>query len=406
MRRTFHVLSLAVAAGFLISLLGCGGGHETAVGFETRALACVDLDGDGRLDVVGVNRVWRGGHEEAGFLGLRLADPTHPGAFLPPVRLAVDPGAQALAVADLNGDGAPDLVVASRQPDAQGIYGLQVFLQNPTARGTFQPPTRLAIGPREPRALLAQDLDGDGRVDLAVAAWGGTTLLISTQTAGGTFGAWQALEVGGEPRALVCGDLTGTGAADSARRDLAVATAKGEVVVLKRETSGYAAPASYPVGTRPSGLALADMNGDGSLDLVVALAGSEDTWEAGQVGILSRIPGAGFQPVRTLVAGGDVCLDVAVGDVDGDGRPDLLVACLGYPGDPGLVSVLRQDPATPGSFLAPDRYRGYWGPRVVLWKDADGDGTCDMLVADGDPLMRPGLVTPAGRFGFPIHFLQ
>jgi hypothetical protein len=76
---------------------------------------------------------------------------------------------------------------------------------------------------------------------------------------------------------------------------------------------------------------------------------------------------------------------VAVADLDGDGRLDVAVASAGPPGYPGSVAVFTQDPspAAPGTLLTPVLYQGYVGPLSLVAADLSGDGRPDLAIADG-----------------------
>jgi VCBS repeat protein len=115
-------------------------------------------------------------------------------------------------------------------------------------------------------------------------------------------------------------------------------------------------------------------------------------------------PGAFLAPVSYATQGQSI--DVAVGDLDGDNLPDLVVANLS-PSATGSVSVLMQDPAHPGTFLAATNYTALGQPLSVVIADLNGDGHPDIALADGPSagvLMQdaanPGTFGPATQVGF------
>jgi hypothetical protein len=243
------------------------------------------------------------------------------------------------------------------------------------------------------------DLNGDGKLDLAVAASGANSVLVFTQTATGTFNAPVTYAVGGDPQALTIADLDGNG-----RADLAVATTANTVSVLLQTGAGtFASAVDYVTGVQPVAIQAADLNGDGKLDLLTANFGAATT--PGTQGLSVLLQGAAgtfAAPVSYTTAYRPSGL--AVGDLNGDGRPDVAVACQGLPGDPGAVSVLLQSPTTPGALLTAVDYRGVSGPMGVAIADMDGDGRPDLVLADGDIVVRLGSATAPGTFGPPNFF--
>ena len=176
---------------------------------------------------------------------------------------------------------------------------------------------RLASGGKQPFAVAAADLDRDGRLDLAVTNAGSETLAILRATADGGFRADTGPAVGLVARGLTAADLDGDGAPE-----LVVADASGNRILVVR---GDGSTRAYPAGLAPFQVAVADLNGDGHLDVAVADESNVAAFEGrGQVSLFLGDGRGALAPGPTLRADTNPS-DVAAGDLDGDGRLDLVV---------------------------------------------------------------------------------
>jgi hypothetical protein len=320
-----------------------------------QALAVGDFDADGRVDLAvaggstGVVVVLRG---------------TGGGAFAPFVTVPVGAAtATGIVAADFDADGRLDLAATSF-----GNGTVSLLLRTPD--GGWKPPLMYAL-PDTPTALAAVDLTGDGWLDLAVTS--GTPDLLPQPgwlsvlpNAGGAFGARADYLVGGVyPHAIAAADLDGDD-----DQDLAVGVELSDrVAVFLNDGSGALAAATPVVMSGPRSVALGDINGDGSPDLVAA--GRDDgLWLApgsgdGAFAASTRLP----LPLRPIA--------VALADFDGDSHLDAAVAHSGQVLDvTGLISVLRGDGA--GSFAAPAPFVTSANPIALVAADLDGDGGIDV----------------------------
>ncbi|HEX4456665.1 MAG TPA: VCBS repeat-containing protein [Polyangia bacterium] len=277
---------------------------------------------------------------------------------------------ESTAIGDVTGDGRNDVVVGAWQSGVS-VDGTVVFVFAQLPSGALDAPVMYAVvdsGALTPRSIALGDLDGDGRLDVAVARLADVGVLY--QTAGGTLAPIVPLTVtqGGNGEELVAiADFNGDGRADLVATGWA---ANGIDLWLQGADGTLAGPESFvcPHGGYDD-IAVADFDGDGSSDLIIA--GPQAT-----SGCLLQQSAGGFLPYVSLPYSEDVEA-IAGGDVDGDGRPDFVAVGGGNGSDAHLGVALQAADGTLGAFA--------WSasrdiPGDVIVGDADGDGRNDVLV--------------------------
>jgi Bacterial Ig-like domain (group 3)/FG-GAP-like repeat/FG-GAP repeat len=333
------------------------------------------------------------------------ANATGPSApfFLPPV--IYDPDGYgysrvSVAIADVNGDGKPDLLVANRFSCAGCNGSVAVFLGN--GDGTFQSAVTYGAGALEAESIVVADVNGDGKPDVLVG--NSESLGVLLGNGDGTFQpvVTYSFDLGGV-NSIAVADVNGDGILDVMYLSVCYGSncpkSDGAVGWLVGNGDGtFALHALYDTGGQVAfSLAVADVNGDGKPDVVVTnhctYVGGNCTGE-GSVGVLLGT-GVTFQPVVTY-SGVGLPTDVVIADVNGDGKPDLVVASssgagvmLGN-GDGTFQPMVGYD--TGGStccFLVVADINGDGKPDIVVGNNASG--TIAVLLGNGDGTFQPAV---------------
>jgi hypothetical protein len=284
-------------------------------------------------------------------------------AFKPAVTYQVGTAPQAVAFGDFNGDGKVDLVVSN-----SGDGSVSILLGN--GDGTFQLASNIPAG-KNPVSIAVGDFNGDGRLDLAVADGSNNSLNVSLGNGNGTFQTPVSYGTGVAPTSVLLADLNGDN-----RLDVVVADSGGSTasVLLGNGDGTVQSHMDYSVGSAPlvapDAVAVADLNGDGRLDLVVGN-------RAGPGVVLLGNGDGTFQPAASYGAG---LSSLAVGDFNGDSKLDLVGT--GQVGSRLLVALLTGN--GDGSFNPSSSIgTGVCENRHLLAADFDGDGKLDLASMGG-----------------------
>ncbi len=259
-----------------------------------------------------------------------------------------------IAIADVNGDGNPDLLTVGEPYDyAFGEIGVLLG----TGKGKFGSFATYYTGGTYPTSIALGDVNGDGHVDVVVANYENIAVLFGNGN--GTFQAAQ--NFGSGAKAVALADVNGDG-----KLDLLVATDNSVEVRFGNGDGTFQAAQDY--GTGGYMIAVADVNGDGTLDMLVTTDG---------VSVLLGNGDGTFQPPQDYSSGGNSPQSIYVHDVNGDGKPDLIVANLLS----NNVGVLLGN--GDGTFQPVQTYDsgGFYAAAVVA-ADLNGDGIPDLAVAN------------------------
>ncbi len=378
------------------------------VGVLLRDLSMADLDGDGKQDLVVADRGYNPPYDGSGGISVLLGngDGTFGADFRLPLLLSS--GVARVAIGDFNGDGKQDLVSVTPDGEVNLLLG--------DGGGGFQYvsfPSRLFVG-GYPNAMVLGDLDGDGKLDAAIAGgdsrvsillgngYGGLNLagvapiryssaivtgdfnadtrtdLAVTNAAAGElyvlFGRGEGLfdrrlDLDGfYPGVVIVGDFNHDG-----RTDVAGAESRGAVLVwLGDGHGGFRGSFGIALSNNPRDMRTGDFNNDGERDLVIADFGT--FYFLGDARVLLGNGDGTFRFAGTL-SGGRRPVAVTVGDFNRDGNQDVAVAN----NDSGDISVHLGDGS--GAFGGASRYPVGDFPSDIASADLDGDGKPELVVA-------------------------
>jgi hypothetical protein len=327
---------------------------------------------------------------------------------LPPII----PIPNSLVVADV-GNGVPDLLVATTADEGLALNPgyADVILNTPGKLGTFQTGVHYSTTGTNPSSIAVADLAGSGGLDLAIANFGnGSVSVFAHGATPGTFNTAVDVPTGGQPNQVIATQLAGTGKGRPALV-LADMSSSGNVIVLPPDPANpgkFLAPVKLSTGLTTPSVAAADLTAAGGSGPQAIVAATYDSaGNNGAVQIFLPDSAGGFRPAVTCPAGAQP-QSVKIADVNGDGLPDIIVANLG-PGDDGKgsagVSVLLQDATQPCGFKAPATFTTPGQSIDVAVADLNGDNQPDLVVANLLPAGTGSVSVLLQQTGSPGMFL-
>ena len=430
----FHTWTVAVSLAVLAALpadgsvvlypnlrLGCGDTEYP------NAVTVADFNGDGTPDVAGVVGLW--GATNTICVALGNGDGTFGPTVWYPADLIMG---GAIAAGDFDGDEQTDIVVAVVAGGAN-LTSFSLLLGN--GDGTFSPPSTFETGP-EPYSVAVADFDNDGALDLLMGCYSGACV----HRGDGNGGFFPCVETGIPVfYAAEVGDFNGDGIVDIVSTvenfrglggavevhlgngDLTFVEASSnpvgnywhkvavddfdrdgneDLVVTNHESNDISILLGHGDGTfepeqrhpitlttctcRPSAVAVGDLDGNGTKDLVVSL------WYSWSVAVFLGTGDGGFAPAVYYRGGGRYSFGIAIADFDADGAEDVIQAW-------GPFTILRGN--GDGTLIAPLPTEVGETPQALAISDLDGDGLWDFAVANGSNGISVTLGNGDGTFG-------
>lgn len=292
---------------------------------------------------------------------------------------AVPSGAAYIAAIDFNHDGKPDLAVTQSTGGTVSVLINNTLPTPANGSHSFVPPHTLTNGHGNMADSVAvADFNHDGHPDIAVSYLEDNAVRVLPGTGGGQFNTASEYAVGKQPYWIVAGDLNNDGYSDLVTAN----TGDDTVSVLMNNGGGsgtFTAAKSYPVGRLPYQVAIGDLNGDGIPDLAVTNYGDNT------VSILYGQTGGGFVAGTTPLA---TCVNpygVAIGDTRHTGQNDIAVTCF----HTGQMEVFLNNsmmpylpPPAQTTFQSPAIYTTDSYPTSLLMADFNRDGNLDIVTGN------------------------
>lgn len=340
-----------------------------AVGKGPRFVVAADLNHDGKVDLVVANA-------DSENLTVLLGDgrgrfEQAKGSPVPAGHLPND-----IAIADMNHDGNPDLVIANHQSPY-----IRILLGD--GKGAFQPapgsPFDVHSTPH-PHGVAVGAFSGASNIDVVTDSWGNNQIeLLRGDGRGGLVLPGRFFRVGRRPYERPrSADFNKDGLADVVTTNLDDDTV---TILLSDGKGGFREAPGSPdaAGGKPWQIAIADFNGDGNPDL--AIIPYERDLPPGQRAAVTVLLGDGKGSFSAM-PGTPLALEschgpssIATGDVDGDGRPDIVVLCA----ESRNLAIFLSN-AGKGFIRLTHPAAGGWGSVAVA--DLDADGKADIITAN------------------------
>ncbi len=380
-----EIVATDVSANSLTVLLGNGAGsfkNSTTASItllgstaETFDIAALDYNNDGSMDIAATftNRA-----------GIAIVQGNGNGTFAAATSTASSLGAGAeLKVADVNADGLSDLVATEttlRMAVGVASGSTYVSIQN-AATGLEESYTETAAGVTAGVRVALGDIDGDGVEETITAS--GSTLTIKGLTIN-----MQGSPFTGDAISIATGDLDGDGKTDIAVGQLTATPGASQVKILRgsdlsnNDMTAFYTAGSWHVGAVYTGgvnLAIGDLNGDGKLDLTMASAGNSS-----DNGFVGTILGNGngtfkYSPEARLDWGGPMPTTVAMGDVNGDGKSEII-----FTENTGYIWAYEHLAQSSLGLIRGWYGFGSWTPPTLATADINGDGKAEVFAGSGD----------------------